>query len=68
MWVHGARFDPKPFQFGEKDKKRRNIVEKMCSERDLNPQPSDYRSCTLPTMLKLQSAITPVRFYGFLKS
>ena len=42
-----ARFDPKPSQVGEIDKKRRKeIVKKMWSERDLNPQPSDYRSCT----------------------
>ena len=66
MLVQGARFDPKPSQVGEKDKKRKKKVkQKLCSERDLNPRPSDYRSCTKPTRVKLQSAITPVKFYDF---
>ena len=37
----------------------------LCSERDMNPQPSDYKFCTKPAMLKLQSAMNPVKFYGF---
>ena len=51
----------------EKDKKRRKKSEKkiVCSEHDLNPIPSDYRSCTSPIRLKLQSAITPVKLYRF---
>ena len=28
VWVQGARFDPKPPQVGEKDKKRRKKVKK----------------------------------------
>ena len=37
MWVHWARFDPKPSQVGEKDKKSER--KKLCSERDLNHDP-----------------------------
>ena len=44
--MQGARFDPKPSQVGEKDKKEENIGKKMWSEWDLNPGPSDYRSYT----------------------
>ena len=36
----GARFDPKPSQVGEKDKKEgKKMRKKMGSERDLNPRP-----------------------------
>ena len=66
MWVQGARFDPKPSQVGEKDKKEETSKRKnLCSERDLNPRPSDHKSCTYPARLKLQSAITPVKLHGF---
>ena len=66
MWVQGVRFDPKPSQDGEKDKKRRKKEKKkLWPEQDLNPRPSDYKSCTLPARVKLQSAITPVKFNGF---
>ena len=35
------------FGVGEKDKKKKKKREKkLCSERDLNPRPSDYKSCT----------------------
>ena len=45
--MKGVRFDPKPSQDREKDKKRRKKVKKkLWSERDLNPRPSDYKSCT----------------------
>ena len=64
--MQGVRFDTKTSQDGEKDKKRRKKEKKkLCSERDLNPRPSDYKSWTLPARLKLQSAITPVKFNGF---
>ena len=65
--MQGVRFDSKPSQDGEKDKKRRKKKErkKLCSVRDLNPRPSDYKSCTNPARLKLQSAITPIKFNGF---
>ena len=64
--MQGVRFDSKPSQDGEKDKKRRKKEKKnLCSERDLNPRPSDYKSCTKPARLKLQSAITPVKFNRF---
>ena len=47
VWVQGSRFDPIPSQVGEKDKKRKKkSKKKMCSERDLNPRPSDHKSCT----------------------
>ena len=62
----GARFDPKPCHVGEKDKKEKEkYKKKLCSARDLNLRPSGYKSCTLPDRLKLQSAMTPVKFYGF---
>ena len=61
--MQGVRFDPKPSQDGEKEEKSEE--KKLWSERDLNPQPSDYRSCTKPSRLKLQSATTPVKFNGF---
>ena len=43
-----VRFDPKPSQDGEKDKKKEEKSEKKFfgSEQDLNSRPSDYRSCT----------------------
>ena len=46
--MQGVRFDSKPSQDGEKDKKeeKKEKKKKLCSERDLNPQPSDYKSCT----------------------
>ena len=46
--MQGVRFDSKPSQDGEKDKKKEEKKEKkkLCSERDLNPQPSDYKSYT----------------------
>ena len=44
--MQGVRFDSKPSQDGEKDKKEEKKRKKMCSERDLNPGPSDYKSCT----------------------
>ena len=48
--MQGVRFEPKPSKDGEKDKKeekkRKKEKKKLCSERDLNPQPSDYKSCT----------------------
>ena len=43
--MQGARFDPKPSQVEEKDNKE-DFFKIMCSERDLNPQPSDHKSCT----------------------
>ena len=44
--MQGFRFDPKASQDGEKDKKKKKKREKkkLCSERDLNPRPSDYKS------------------------
>ena len=47
----------------KKEEKKRK--KKLCSERDLNPRPSDYKSCTKPARVKLQSAITPVKFNRF---
>ena len=45
--MQGVRFDPKPSQDGENDKKKKKGEKKnLCSERDLNPRPSDYKSCT----------------------
>ena len=44
--MQGFRFDPKPSQDGEKDKKEEKREKKLCSVRDLNPRPSDYKSCT----------------------
>ena len=35
--MQGVRFDPKPSQDGEKDKKEEKKKKKLCSERDLNP-------------------------------
>ena len=45
--MQGVRFDSKPSQDGEKDKKKKKKEKKkLCSEPDLNPRPSDYKSCT----------------------
>ena len=42
-----ARFEPKPSQVGEKDKKKKKKVEKkIVFGVGLNPRPADYRSCT----------------------
>ena len=39
--MQGVRFDSKPSQDREKDKKRqKKVKKKLCSERDLNPRPS----------------------------
>ena len=45
--VQGARFDQKPIpSWRKKTKKGRKKEKKLRSERDLNPRPSDHRSCT----------------------
>ena len=44
MGAGGLDLTQNPSQVGEKDKKSEK--KKLCSERDLNPRPSDYRSCT----------------------
>ena len=49
----------------KRQKKKKKREKNLCLERDLNPRPSDYKFCTLPAKLKLQSAITPVKFNGF---
>ena len=42
----GAVFDPQPSQFGEKEENIVKKVKKMCPLPDLNPRPSDYKSCS----------------------
>ena len=49
----------------KKTTKEEKMRKKLCSERDLNPRPSGNKSCTKPARVKLQSAITPVKFNGF---
>ena len=60
--MQGVRFDSKPSQDGETDKKRRK--KKLCSEQDLNPR-IRLQILHLTARLKLESAITPVKFNGF---
>ena len=64
--MRGLDLTQNHFKLEKKTKKKRKkekkkSEKKMCSERDLNPPPSDYRSCRL----KLQSALTPVKLYGY---
>ena len=64
--MQGVRFDPNHLKMEKKTKKKKIKSEKeLWSERDLNSRPSDYRSCNYPARLKLQKAITLVKFYGF---
>ena len=64
--MQGGRFDPKPSQDGEKDKKRRKKVnKKIVVGAGFESTTLRLQILHLPARLKLQSAITPVKFYGF---
>ena len=63
--MQGVRFDPKPSQDGEKDKKRRKKREKkIVFGAGFEPTTLRLQILHLTRRVKLQSAITLVHFYG----
>ena len=64
--MQGVRFDPKPSQDGEKDKKKKKKVrKKFVVGAEFEHTTLRLQILHLTARLKLQSAITPVKFNGF---